>query len=223
MNTVVGTPPSVLVRDASNNPVVGVAVTFAVTAGGGAVLPATPVVTNASGVATATSWTLGTGAGTNNNTVTATAAGLSGSPVAFTASGTAGVATQIAANSVISQSDTVGLAVAVPPSVIVRDAGNNPVAGVAVTFAVTGGGGAVLPATPVATNASGIATLTSWTLGTGGGGEHGHGDGHRVDWQSGPLHGDRGGGCGDDSGLRITADRYHGGGDDHPAGDRAHP
>ena len=41
------------------------------------------------------------------------------------------------------------------PSVLVRDASNNPVAGVSVTFAVAGGGGAVLPVTAVTTNASG--------------------------------------------------------------------
>jgi len=159
----VAAPPSVLVRDAGNNPVAGVAVTFAVTGGGGSILPVTPVLTNASGIATLTSWTLGGTAGTN--TVTATVTGLTGSPVTFTATGLTGAATQIAANSATTQSDTVGLPVAVPPSVLVRDAGNNPVAGVAVTFAVTGGGGSILPATPVITDASGIATLTSWTLG----------------------------------------------------------
>ena len=53
---------------------------------------------------------------------------------------------------------------AVDPQVLVRDQFNNPVVGVAVTFAVTGGGGSVAGGTPV-TNASGIATVTSWTLG----------------------------------------------------------
>jgi invasin-like protein len=50
----------------------------------------------------------------------------------------------------------------------VRDQFNNPVANVNVTFTVTGGGGTIVPASPatIATNASGIAVLTSWTLGT---------------------------------------------------------
>lgn len=159
----VAAPPSVVVRDAGSNPVEGVAVTFAVTGGGGSILPATPVLTNASGVATLTSWTLGGTAGTN--TVAATVAGLAGSPVTFTATGETGTATQVTANSVTTQTDTAGLPAAAPPSVLVRDAGNNPVEGVAVTFAVTGGGGSILPATPVPTDASGVATLISWTLG----------------------------------------------------------
>jgi len=46
------------------------------------------VITDASGIATLTSWTLGDTARTY--TVTATATGLSGSPVTFTATGTAG-------------------------------------------------------------------------------------------------------------------------------------
>ncbi len=168
VGTAVGAPPSVLVRDVGLNPVAGVPVTFAVTGGSGTVLPGTAVLTNASGIATATSWTLGTVAGTNNNTVTASAAVPSGSPVAFTASGLAGAANAIAANSVIAQSDTVALPVAAPPSVIVTDLSGNPVSGVSVTFTVTGGGGSIVPvtATPVVTNTSGIATLTSWTLGT---------------------------------------------------------
>lgn len=159
----VAAPPSVVVRDAGGNPVTGQAVTFAVTEGGGSIQPATPVVTNASGIAALTSWTL---AGTPGaNTVTATVTGLTGSPVVFSATGETGAATQIAANSATSQTDTAGMPVVVPPSVLVRDAGNNPVEGVAVTFAVTGGGGAILPAAPVLTDASGVATLTSWTLG----------------------------------------------------------
>jgi len=52
------------------------------------------------------------------------------------------------------------------PSVIVRDANGNPVAGVSVTFAVASGGGTVAPTSPVTTGANGIAAVTSWTLGT---------------------------------------------------------
>jgi len=166
--TAVGAPPSVLVRDVGLNPVAGVSVTFAVTAGSGSVVGGAAT-TNGSGIATLTSWTLGSTAGTNNNTVTATAAGLPASPVLFTASGLAGAANTIAANSPVSQTDTVGLPVAAPPSVIVTDFNGNPVSGVPVTFAVTGGGGSIVPvtATPVVTGLNGIATLTSWTLGTG--------------------------------------------------------
>ncbi|HTT67876.1 MAG TPA: hypothetical protein VMF70_07605, partial [Gemmatimonadales bacterium] len=162
--TAVSVAPSVIVRDANNNPVSGASVTFAVATGGGTVVPTTAVTTNASGIAQVTSWTLGTAAG--SNTLTATSAGLTGSPVTLTATATAGAATQIAVNAGNAQSATVGTAVAVPPSVIVRDANNNPVSGASVTFAVASGGGTVVPTTAVTTNASGIAQVTSWTLGT---------------------------------------------------------
>jgi len=80
--TEVGEPPSVLVTDASGNPMSGVTVDFAVTAGGGS-LTGSHVVSNSSGVATVGSWTLGTNPGPN--TVTATTAGLA--PITFTAQG----------------------------------------------------------------------------------------------------------------------------------------
>src|SRR5213075_1286202 len=160
----VSSPPSVLVKDANGNPVAGVAVTFSATGANGTVNPATPVTTDGSGVATATSWTLGTTARTD--TARATASGLAGSPVIFTATATAGTAATIAANSPTSQPGTAGAAVSSPPSVIVKDANGNPVSGVAVTFSATGANGTVNPATPVTTDGSGVATATSWTLGT---------------------------------------------------------
>ncbi|MEQ1857390.1 MAG: Ig-like domain-containing protein, partial [Longimicrobiales bacterium] len=165
VNTAVATAPQVLVRDAFNNPVANVGVTFAVTGGGGAVVPVTSVLTAANGTATATSWTLGAAAGTNNNTLSATAAGVA-TPATFTASATAGGAASISIVTGNNQSATVGTAVATAPQVIVRDASNNPVANVSVTFAVTGGGGVVVPVTSVLTAANGTATVTSWTLGT---------------------------------------------------------
>src|SRR5439155_14807172 len=124
-------------RDANGNPVAGVSVTFAVASGGGSVTPTTPVTTNASGIAEVTSWTLGPTAGPNS--LTATSTGLTGSPVTFTATGTAGAPTQIAVNAGNGQTATAGTAVPIPPSVIVRDANGNPVAGVGVTFAVGAG------------------------------------------------------------------------------------
>jgi adhesin/invasin len=264
VGTAVITPPSVIVRDANNNPVSGVSVTFARAANVGAVTD-TVTTTNASGIATVGSWTLGTTAGAN--TLTASSGSLTGSPVTFTATGTAGTASQLAfttqpaastaagvafaqqpvvtirdangntvttstdavtltlttgsgalsgtatvnavngiatfsglsinligANKVLTatsnaltttsnafaitaaaastiavnggngQSATVGTAVATAPSVIVRDALTNPVAGISVTFAVTAGNGALVGENAT-TDANGIAALTSWTLG----------------------------------------------------------
>jgi hypothetical protein len=75
----------VLVRDQVGQPMAGVQVTFAVTAGGGTLTGATAT-TSAAGVATVGSWTLGPAAG--QNTLTATAGSLS--PVTFNATGTVG-------------------------------------------------------------------------------------------------------------------------------------
>jgi hypothetical protein len=54
--------------------------------------------------------------------------------------------------------------VPVPPSVVVRDQVGNPVPNTTVTFAVVGGGGSITGATQT-TNAQGVATVGSWTLG----------------------------------------------------------
>src|SRR5262249_54973315 len=77
--------PAVKVTDAQGGAVSGVAVTFAVTGGGGSITGASQS-SNSSGVATVGSWTLGPAAGPN--TLTATSSGLSGSPVTFMATGT---------------------------------------------------------------------------------------------------------------------------------------
>ena len=125
--------------------------------------------TGANGVATLTSWKLGTTAGTN--TVTAAATVPNGSPVTFTATGTAGAANTIASNSSTSQSAAVGTAVAAPPSVKVTDSFGNARSGVSVTFTVTAGGGSLNPPSPatLTTGSNGVATLTSWTLGSSAG------------------------------------------------------
>ncbi len=154
--------PSVLVTDAGGNPVAGVSVTFAVASGGGSLTGATQT-TNASGIAEVGSWTLGNTAGPN--TITATSAGLSGSPLTFTATGTVGAAATIAINGGNNQAATAGTTLPVNPSVLVTDAGGNPVAGVSVTFAVASGGGSIAGGAQT-TDAAGIATVGSWTLGT---------------------------------------------------------
>src|SRR5207244_5584848 len=91
--TAVTPPPSVIVKDASGNPVSGVAVTFAVAPGNGTVTASALVWRVKDRSVAATSWTLSPTAGTN--TLTATASGLTGSPVTFTATGTAGAATRL--------------------------------------------------------------------------------------------------------------------------------
>jgi adhesin/invasin len=153
--------PSVVVRDASGNPVSGVAVTFAVTGGGGSGTGLTTT-TNAQGIATIGGLTLGNAAGLN--TITASAAGVTGSAT-FLVTGTAGPAARGEIVSGNSQSVRAGGTLQVGPSVRVVDQFGNPVAGVAVTFATTGGGASLLGATQT-TNAQGIATVGGVTLGS---------------------------------------------------------
>src|SRR5213076_2236641 len=102
------------------------------------------------------------------NRLTAAASGLTGSPVSFSATGTAGNAGSIGVSDGDNQTATVNSAVATPPAVVVKDANGNPVPGVSVTFAVGLGSGSLTGASQT-TNASGIAAVGSWTLGTGAG------------------------------------------------------
>ena len=82
ISTAVAVPPSVIVRNATDNTVMsGVSVTFAVASGGGTATGLTAT-TDANGIATVGSWILGPAAGAN--TLTATNGLLSGSPVTFT-------------------------------------------------------------------------------------------------------------------------------------------
>ncbi len=161
VNTAVASAPSVKIKDNNNNPVSGATVTFAVASGGGSIAGATAT-TNTSGIATVGSWTLGHTAGAN--TLTASSSGAIGSPVTFTATGTAGPPATVAINAGNNQTATTGTAVAIAPSVLVRDAFANPVAGLGVTFVVASGGGS-LTGGSATTNVSGMATVGSWTLG----------------------------------------------------------
>ena len=152
------------VVDALGNVIVNQTVNFAVATGGGQVNPASAQ-TNANGIAT-TTWTLGQSAGTQ----TATASTGTLAPITFFATANAGAASLITVNGGNNQTGATNTAVSTSPSVRVTDAFDNAKPGVSVTFAVTGGGGSISPSNGiVTTNAQGIATLTSWTLGSGPG------------------------------------------------------
>jgi sugar lactone lactonase YvrE len=159
--------PVLQLRDAGGNAVSqsGVGVTAAIASGGGTLGGAATVNTNTSGVATfaglAITGTVG------NRTLGFTSTGLT----AATSSAinlTAGAATTMAiVAGTNNQSTSVGTAVPLDPSVLVTDVSGNPVSGRNVTFTVATGGGTLSPASPatIATNASGLATVTSWTMG----------------------------------------------------------
>ena len=163
VDTDVTVAPEVSVTDQFGNAIEGEAVTFAVTGGGGTVAPGAAVLTDASGQASVTSWTLGQTAGTGNNTLQATtaSAGVAGSPSTFTASATADAPAAITITSTASQTQITGLNVASPPTVLVEDQFGNPVPGETVDFTPSGSGS--VGSGSVATNASGTAT-TTWTV-----------------------------------------------------------
>jgi adhesin/invasin len=157
VNTLLPTAPAVRLRDALGNPVAGVNLTFLPT--GGSVTGGNQI-TDATGLATVGSWTLGTIAGAN--TLTASGAGLTH---VFNANGVAGPPTALLATAGALQSAVVGAVVGTAPAVRALDQFGNPVPGAAIMFAVTGGGGRLSGPTQL-TNAAGIATVGGWRLGT---------------------------------------------------------
>ena len=159
--TAVALAPAVLATDASGNPVPNVPVSFTVADGGGSVVTGSSV-TNASGVAALTSWTLGPVVGLNSLTVTSTA--IPSASVTFTATGILGPPAILTRVTGDGQTATVGGPTPVSPSAKLTDAFGNVVAGVIVTFAPAPGSGAVTGGAAT-TNALGVATLGTWTLG----------------------------------------------------------
>ena len=158
----VTTAPAVLVRDRFNNPVSGTSVFFSVSAGGGSVAGA-GATTNASGVATVGSWTLGATTGANRLTALVVANGVTSNPVTFNATATAGAPAALQAQGSTSLTATAGALVSPVPSVRVVDAAGNPVSNVTVTFTASSGS-TVVGASKV-TNSNGLATPDSWQVG----------------------------------------------------------
>jgi adhesin/invasin len=156
--TAVGIDPSVIVRDAANNPVAGVEVTFAIVSGGGALVDSV-VVTGVDGIATLGSWTLGTTAGANS--ISATAPGLTGSPLTFTATGTPGDATQLVFTT---QPTNTQVNATISTFVVeARDSNGNLATGFAgdVTVSVEAGGLGSLTGTVTVTAVGGIITYSN--------------------------------------------------------------
>ena len=156
------TQPVVRVVDASGNTVSSSTASVTVTAGTGT-LGGTTTVSATSGVATFSGVTFA-GLSSTTHTLTFAASGLTSATTTVQPTGT-GSASTIAVNAGNNQSATAGSAVTTVPSVLVTDSGGNPVSGRSVTFAVATGAGTVVGGSAT-TNSSGIAAVTSWTLGT---------------------------------------------------------
>ncbi len=153
-------PDPIVVRvvDAGGNPVVGAAVTWVVTGGGGSLDPATGT-TDDGGLAS-TSWTLGTAAG--SNTAQAIVSGVG--EATFTATASARTPDRIRIISGDEQAGQAGAALGAPLVVEVLDDTDTPVPDVTVNWEVEAGGGSVAP-TSGTTDAAGRASA-SWTLGS---------------------------------------------------------
>ena len=165
VSSVLPVRPAIRVLDRVGRGVAGVRVTFVVVAGGGSVGGAEQV-TDANGVATVGSWRLGAEPGAN--TLSARSAGLPEVTFNATASAAAGQGVLEALADSDAQSAATGTAVARAPAVIVRDAAGVARSGVAVSFAIGAGGGAV--ANPVAmSDVNGVASSGRWTLGAAAG------------------------------------------------------
>jgi adhesin/invasin len=131
--TDVPTRPAVLAVAEGGEPIPGVAIAFAVADGGGTVSPATAT-TDGDGIAT-TRWTLGAQPG--DNVLTASTERLT-TQLTFTATGVVGAAAIVQERSGDGQTATAGRPVSQRLSVTVTDQAGNAVAGVAVTWAVSG-------------------------------------------------------------------------------------
>jgi subtilisin family serine protease len=152
-------PLAVKVVDKSGAKVAGVAVTFAVTAGGGS-LSTVSTVSDRQGQASS-SWTLGVATGTLQ-TVTATAAGLPGTVRTFQATVVAGPPAEITPLGGSGQTAEVGTTLPQAISFELHDAFGNLAANQVVTWVPVGGGS--VPAASVVTDGVGQVS-TVWTLG----------------------------------------------------------
>lgn len=147
---------TVKVTDEHGTPLRGVTVAFEVTGGGSVDAPVD--VTDTDGFAGA-AWTLGASPGIGAQLATAKIDGTAIAPVTFTAR----VVTQVVKGAGDQQTAEVGNAVAEAPTVVIRDASGEPVAGMTVLWTVTSGGGWVESPSSL-TDANGVASMP-WKLG----------------------------------------------------------
>jgi hypothetical protein len=155
-------PKALVVRllDEENEPIPDRLVAWVVSAGGGEIRPVADS-TDGGGIAAA-EWTLGPEIGTHTVEAVVSRVGL----VTFTATATEDGAPALILEKIEGdgQRAPAGAPVAIRPAVRVTDQDGEPVAGIEVTFEVTGGGGTVDG--PVqATDADGIARVDAWVLG----------------------------------------------------------
>src|SRR6185312_12040149 len=138
-------------------PVPGISVTFTPATGSGSVSPSTTVKTDASGVSTLTSWTLGTIAGPQTLTVSAPSI----ADVTIHATAKAGSAAKLAITTQPSAAATSGLPFARQPVIQIEDQFGNATGGSSITVTTAPSAGALVGTASVFANStSGVATFT---------------------------------------------------------------
>ena len=160
----------VRVLDATGRPVPSVTVGFATGTGSGSFpspLGLPPIRTNAAGEAESYPWTLGRFAGLQYVLVSIPLGPPNIIYPQFDATATPGTVQRLAKLSGDGGTDLTGTGVAPQslPQVQVLDLYDNPIAGVAITFAVTGGGGSLTGSANVVTDSRGTARPAGWVLG----------------------------------------------------------
>lgn len=151
--------PTFEVRDRNGNRMGGVVFTVTVVSGGGAVTQ-TPARTLSTGPTSVGTWTLGQTAGANSIRISSQGV----EPLTVSATAEAGSpATTSSGGGPLTAAGLVGAVSVIQPSIRVMDQFGNPVAGVTVSVTVSDGGTVQNPS-PV-TNANGIASAGTWTLG----------------------------------------------------------
>jgi hypothetical protein len=163
VNTAAPAAPSVQLLDANKNPIVGALVTFTPAVGSGAVLPTSPVPTDAQGIATLSSWTFGTVAGPQSMTVSA----LGLTSVTIGATATAGPATKLGITTQPSATATTGVALAQQPVIQVQDQFGNAASTGTMTISATPSSGTAT-GTATVNQTTGVAAFTNLTV-TGSG------------------------------------------------------
>jgi hypothetical protein len=152
--------PSVKVTDANGNAVSGASVTFSASDGGD-VVPGTPVVSDANGVATLTAWILGPHPGPQ--TLTASSPGLAS--VVIHAGAFAGPPTMLGVATQPSSTTTSGVALGRQPVIQLLDHFGNPTATTGLTVTVAVSGGSLLGTTSVTADpVTGLATFTDLAI-----------------------------------------------------------
>lgn len=155
--------PVVKLVNVNGGAVAQAGVQITATVSSGSIIGSSAVTTDANGVAVFAGLALSGTVG--NRTLVFTASGLTSASTTVALS--AGLPASISINAGNQQTAEAGATVPVAPSVVVTDADANVVPGASVLFDVTSGGGTVT-GSPATTNANGIATLTSWKLGSPG-------------------------------------------------------